>query len=145
MRPPNTLVLVLHGHIPDVLGHGTWPHGANWLYEAAAETYLPFLRVAERLLERGVPLKATVGMTPILCEQLADARFGPGFDAYLAQRAGRGAEGPRDSRGSRRRGRRRRRDVLGDVLRGGARGLRGAGGRRFSRRSGSSPTAARSR
>ena len=27
-------------------------------------------------------------MTPILCEQLADERFGPGFDAYLAQRAG---------------------------------------------------------
>ncbi|HQQ78867.1 MAG TPA: DUF1957 domain-containing protein [Thermoanaerobaculia bacterium] len=87
MRSPNTLVLVLHGHIPDVLGHGTWPHGANWLYEAAAETYLPFLRVAERLLDRGVPIKATVGMTPILCEQLSDARFGPGFDAYLAQRA----------------------------------------------------------
>jgi 1,4-alpha-glucan branching enzyme len=87
MRPPTTLVLVLHGHIPDVLGHGTWPHGANWLYEAAAETYLPFLKAAERLLARGVPLKATVGMTPILCEQLADARFGPGFDAYLAQRA----------------------------------------------------------
>jgi 1,4-alpha-glucan branching enzyme len=87
MRPPTSLVLVLHGHLPDVLGHGTWPHGANWLYEAAAETYLPFLRVAERLLDRGVPLKATVGMTPVLCEQLTDARFGPGFDAYLAQRA----------------------------------------------------------
>ena len=87
MRPPSTLVLVLHGHIPDVLGHGTWPHGANWLYEAAAETYLPFLRAAERLLEGGVPLRATVGMTPILCEQLTDGRFASGFDAYLAQRA----------------------------------------------------------
>lgn len=87
MRSPSSFVLVLHGHLPDVLGHGTWPHGANWLYEAAAETYIPFLRMAERLLDRGVPLKVTVGMTPILCEQLADARFGPGFDAYLAQRA----------------------------------------------------------
>jgi 1,4-alpha-glucan branching enzyme len=87
MRRPTTLVLVLHGHIPDVLGHGTWPHGANWLYEAAAETYLPFLRAAERLLGAGVPLKATVGMTPILCEQLTDDRFAAGFDAYLLQRA----------------------------------------------------------
>ena len=43
MRPKTTLVLVLHGHLPDVLGHGSWPHGANWLYEAAAETYVPFL------------------------------------------------------------------------------------------------------
>ena len=47
MRTPATFVLVLHGHLPDVLGHGTWPHGANWLYEAAAETYVPFLRAAE--------------------------------------------------------------------------------------------------
>jgi 1,4-alpha-glucan branching enzyme len=86
-RPPTTLVLVLHGHIPDVLGHGTWPHGANWLYEAAAETYLPFLIAMERLLDAGVPVKATVGMTPVLCEQLADERFTVGFDAYLSQRA----------------------------------------------------------
>src|SRR5476649_1043552 len=86
-RPPTTLVLVLHGHIPDVLGHGTWPHGANWLYEAAAETYLPFLVAVEKLLVAGIPVKATVGMTPVLCEQLQDPRFAPGFDAYLAQRA----------------------------------------------------------
>jgi 1,4-alpha-glucan branching enzyme len=86
-RPPTTFVLVLHGHIPDVLGHGTWPHGANWLYEAVAETYQPFLIAAERLLEAGIPLKATVGMTPVLSEQLVDPRFAPGFDAYLAQRA----------------------------------------------------------
>ena len=85
-RPPTTLVFVLHGHIPDVLGHGTWPHGANWLYEAAAETYLPFLVAVERLLAAGIPVKATVGMTPVLCEQLQDPRFAPGFDAYLAQR-----------------------------------------------------------
>jgi 1,4-alpha-glucan branching enzyme len=86
-RPPTTLVLVLHGHIPDVLGHGTWPHGANWLYEAAAETYLPFLVAVERLLAAGIPVKATVGMTPVLSEQLQDPRFTRGFDAYLAQRA----------------------------------------------------------
>ena len=87
MRPPVTLVLVLHGHIPDVLGHGTWPHGANWLYEAAAETYQPFLIAVERLLAAGIPVKATVGMTPVLSEQLADERFTRGFDDYLAQRA----------------------------------------------------------
>jgi 1,4-alpha-glucan branching enzyme len=99
-RPPTTLVLVLHGHIPDVLGHGTWPHGANWLYEAVAETYQPFLIAAERLLEAGIPLKATVGMTPVLSEQLVDPRFAPGFDAYLAQRArAAGEDGERLSAG----------------------------------------------
>ncbi|MEM9753736.1 MAG: hypothetical protein AAF916_10170, partial [Planctomycetota bacterium] len=35
---PNALgsfCLVLHGHLPYVLHHGTWPHGEDWLYEAA--------------------------------------------------------------------------------------------------------------
>ena len=35
------LVLALHGHLPWVLGHGRWPHGESWLYEAAAGVYLP--------------------------------------------------------------------------------------------------------
>ena len=87
MTAPVRLVLVLHGHIPDVLGHGVWPHGANWLYEAAAETYLPFLRAAETLVAEGAPLKATVGLTPVLCEQLEDPRFAEGFVMYLAQRS----------------------------------------------------------
>ena len=38
-----TLCIVLHGHLPYVLHHGSYPHGEAWLYEAAAETYLPFL------------------------------------------------------------------------------------------------------
>jgi 1,4-alpha-glucan branching enzyme len=87
MRQPSRLLLVLHGHIPDVMGHGTWPHGANWIYEAAAETYLPFLRMAGRLVAEGVPIKATLGMTPVLSEQLEDRRFITGFDEYLTQRA----------------------------------------------------------
>src|SRR5277367_4712955 len=37
------LCIVLHGHLPYVLHHGAYPHGEAWLYEAAAETYLPIL------------------------------------------------------------------------------------------------------
>jgi len=81
------LLFVLHGHIPDVVGHGTWPHGENWLYEAAAESYLPFLRHAWRLRDGGVRVRFTVGMTPVLAEQLQDDRFKEGFLRYLAQRA----------------------------------------------------------
>ena len=29
---------VLHSHLPYVLSHGRWPHGTDWLFEAAAET-----------------------------------------------------------------------------------------------------------
>lgn len=81
------LLIVLHGHIPQVVGQGTWPHGANWLYEAAAETYLPFLRVVSELRAEGIPIKATIGLTPVLAEQLLDPRFKTGFRWYLRQRA----------------------------------------------------------
>ena len=81
------LLFVLHGHIPDVVGHGTWPHGENWLYEAAAESYLPFLARARALAADGVRVRFTVGLTPVLAEQLQDPRFKEGFPRYLAQRA----------------------------------------------------------
>src|SRR5512141_51026 len=84
---PTRFLLVLHGHIPDVVGHGVWPHGINWLYEAAAETYLPFLGAVGRLRRDGIPFAATVGMTPVLCDQLRDERFLEGFPKYLVQRA----------------------------------------------------------
>ena len=88
---PARFVLVLHGHLPDVVGHGVWPHGTDWLYEAAAETYLPFLRMADGLAADGVPFQATVGLTPVLCEQLSDPRFYAGLRRYL-QRKRRAAE-----------------------------------------------------
>ena len=78
--------LVLHGHVPYVLRHGTWPHGEDWLYEAAAEAYLPLLstiRDCESL--KGNP-RITVGMTPILLEQLAHEDFRHGFEKYLINR-----------------------------------------------------------
>lgn len=89
--PATRFVLVLNGHLPDVIGHGVWPHGMDWLYEAAAETYLPFLRMTDGLAAEGVPFKVTVGLTPVLCEQLSDPRFFSGLERYL-QRKQRAAE-----------------------------------------------------
>ena len=72
--PPVSFVLVLHGHLPAVLGHGVWPHGADWLHEAAAETYLPFVAVARALDADGVPWKATIGLTPIVLAAISSSR-----------------------------------------------------------------------
>jgi hypothetical protein len=36
---PRQFSLVLHSHIPYVLAHGSWPHGMDWLFEAAAEHF----------------------------------------------------------------------------------------------------------
>lgn len=81
--------LVLHGHLPYVLRHGTWPHGEDWLYEAAAETYLPILAaIQECEFLNGNP-RLTIGLTPILLEQLAHDDFKAGFERYLLERTGR--------------------------------------------------------
>lgn len=79
--------LVLHGHLPWVLHQGRWPHGEDWLYEAAARTWLPLLAVLDRLAADGVRPGWTIGLTPILLEQLAQPRFRDGFRRYLAERA----------------------------------------------------------
>lgn len=79
--------LVLHSHLPYVLSHGKWPHGMDWLNEAAAETYLPLLGVLMRLADEGHAPKVTIGLSPVLCEQLADPLFKEEFKAYLAMKA----------------------------------------------------------
>jgi 1,4-alpha-glucan branching enzyme len=75
--------MVLHGHMPYVLWHGSWPHGEDWLYEAAAETYLPLLSVIDRCVYLNCNPKLTIGLTPVLLEQLAHRRFKDGFRIYL--------------------------------------------------------------
>ena len=69
--------------MPYVLYHGSWPHGEDWLYEAAAETYLPLLSIIDRCVFLNCNPKLTIGLTPVLLEQLAHRRFKGGFREYL--------------------------------------------------------------
>jgi len=80
------IAFVLHSHLPYVLGHGTWPHGAEWLYEAASETYIPLYRHFRKLKDEGIDARVTIGLTPVLSEQLVDERFKKGFVEYLNQK-----------------------------------------------------------
>ncbi len=77
---------VFHSHLPYVLRHGIWPHGAEWLYEAASETYIPLLRVFYDLLAEGISPKVTLGITPVLGEQLADPEFKEGLRNYMVSK-----------------------------------------------------------
>ena len=70
-----SLALVLHSHMPYVEGFGTWPFGEEWLWEAVACVYTPLLEVID-----GAPL--TVGLTPVLCDQL-EAMRGDAGERYL--------------------------------------------------------------
>jgi len=78
-----SLVIVLHGHLPYVLHHGRYPHGEAWLYEAAAETYMPLLDIIGEAALLQVRPALTIGLTPVLLEQLAHERFKSGFVDYL--------------------------------------------------------------
>src|SRR5205814_9874284 len=80
------LCIVLHGHLPYVLHHGSYPHGEAWLYEAAAETYLPILDMIGGVALNNAKPNLTIGLTPVLLEQLAHDRFKTGFAAYLNER-----------------------------------------------------------
>lgn len=72
---PGALALVLHSHMPYVEGFGTWPFGEEWLWEAVACVYLPLLDLLD-----GAPV--TVGLTPVLCDQLESMR-GEAGERYL--------------------------------------------------------------
>jgi 1,4-alpha-glucan branching enzyme len=62
-RDRGELAIVLHSHMPYVEGFGTWPFGEEWLWEALAGVYLPLLGTL-----RDAPV--TLGLTPVLCDQL---------------------------------------------------------------------------
>jgi len=83
MNGLGSFVLVLHGHMPWVLNHGRWPHGEHWLYEAALGVYLPLLSTVEEVSASAGRSGITLGLTPVLLEQLAHDRFKAGFDTYL--------------------------------------------------------------
>jgi len=84
--PAGFLAFTLHAHLPYVVNHGTWPHGIEWLLEAAAETYLPLLRVLANLERDGVPANFNINLSPILLEQLAHPLFLAEFPRYLQRK-----------------------------------------------------------
>jgi 1,4-alpha-glucan branching enzyme len=76
--------LVLHTHLPWLRGHGRWPVGEEWLYQAMATSYVPVLDVLERLAHRGHRNLVTVGITPVLAAQTDDPACLQGASAWAA-------------------------------------------------------------
>src|SRR3990172_7999880 len=84
-----TFLLVLHSHLPYCRRAGRWPHGEEWLYEAATETYIPLLNALYDLAEEGLPIRATIGITPVLAEQLADSLILQHLEEYIQDKISR--------------------------------------------------------
>src|SRR5438034_149749 len=71
--PSGFLALILHAHLPFVR-HPEHEHflEEDWLFEAITETYIPLLRMMQRLVNDEVPFKLTMSITPTLCAILQD-------------------------------------------------------------------------
>jgi 1,4-alpha-glucan branching enzyme len=78
--------LVLHSHLPYARLAGRWPHGEEWLHEAATETYIPLLQTLYALKDDHIPFHLTLGLSPVLCEQLADSTVQANLVTYLDEK-----------------------------------------------------------
>ena len=87
MAKRGAFTFVLHSHLPYARNAGMWPHGEEWIHEAIADTYIPILDSLNDLVDEGIDFKLTIGITPILAEQLADESIIRNFIQYAAERA----------------------------------------------------------
>jgi len=67
------LAIVLHAHLPFVRHpeHEDFLE-ERWLFEAITETYIPLLRIFEKLVADRVPFRVTMSVTPTLVAMLRD-------------------------------------------------------------------------
>jgi 1,4-alpha-glucan branching enzyme len=84
-RDRGELAVILHSHMPYVEGFGTWPFGEEWLFEAIATSYLPLLELCERWADAGERDVVTVGVTPVLADQLVLPPVAERFLAFLRE------------------------------------------------------------
>jgi 1,4-alpha-glucan branching enzyme len=82
-EPAGYFTFVLHSHLPYVRRAGRWPHGEEMIHEALAETYIPLLVALDQLRAEGVRPCLTIGLTPILLEQIGDRDVLDSFEGYL--------------------------------------------------------------
>jgi len=75
--------MTLHSHIPYCRKAGVWPAGEEWLFEAILETYVPLFALFEDRWNKGLASPVTIGITPVLGDQLDDGYMRDRFDEYL--------------------------------------------------------------
>lgn len=81
---PGYISLALHAHLPFVRHpeHEIFLE-ENWLFEAISETYLPLLRMFNRLVREEVPFRITFSLSPTLCSMLTDELLQERYVSHL--------------------------------------------------------------
>ena len=81
------LVFVLNAHLPFVRHPGNRQIiEESWLNEAISETYLPLLRVFNKLDQDNVPFCVTISISPTLASMLSDELLQEKYVKYLQNR-----------------------------------------------------------
>lgn len=80
---PGELALVLHTHVPWLAGHGTWPVGEEWLFQAWGTSWYPVTDLLWRLADEGHRDVLTLGVTPMVAAQVADRRLRDDMGTWL--------------------------------------------------------------
>lgn len=81
-----SVAFVLHSHLPWLRRNGTYPVGEEWLYQSWSESYLPLVEALERLAEDRLEDVLTIGITPVLAEQMDDPYLLQEFHGWLGRR-----------------------------------------------------------
>ena len=80
------ILLALHAHLPFVR-HPEYEDflEERWLFEAITETYVPLIRIFDRLTQDKVPFQITMSVTPSLASMLGDSLLQERYLRYLGK------------------------------------------------------------
>ena len=78
------LAIVLHAHLPYVRHLDREDYlEEKWLHEAITETYIPLIRIMEKLIEDRVDFRLTLSLSPPLMTMLSDDLLQERYLKYL--------------------------------------------------------------
>ena len=92
MSDQGEVAFVLHTHLPWVRGHGVWPVGEEWLFQAWGHSWYPVTAMLLRLADDGHRDVLTLGVTPLVAAQVADVRLRRDVGTWLASNMWRAEE-----------------------------------------------------
>ena len=80
------LILLLHAHLPDCRRPGRLCSlEETWFFQALSETYLPLIRMLDRLRDDGIPTPLTLSLSPTLLDQLRDPGLAKRWRNWMTQ------------------------------------------------------------
>ena len=83
--PDGYLAFILHAHLPYVR-HPEYDSflEERWFFEAVTESYVPVIKLLERLTEEAVFCRLTISLSPSLLSMMEDPLLQERYDAHLA-------------------------------------------------------------